>query len=76
MFLTDIEPYRDVIIYNGKCPDESEKAEEFEEVQRTVQEQNDRIADFCKDSDDNTSTPTRSTNAPTLAGATPACTMH
>ena len=49
VFLTDIEPYRDVL-YDGVCPDEDER-EEFEEVQKTVAEQNQRIVDFCQESD-------------------------
>ena len=49
VFLTDIEPYRDVI-YGGVCPDEDER-EEFEDVQRTVIEQNNKIVDFARDSD-------------------------
>jgi len=49
VFLTDIEPYRDVI-YEGVCPDEDER-EEFEEVQRTVTEQNDKIVHFSEKAD-------------------------
>jgi phosphoribosyl 1,2-cyclic phosphodiesterase len=49
VFLTDIEPYRD-IIYEGICPEEEER-KEFEEVQRTVVEQNDMIVDFARGAD-------------------------
>ncbi|MEC7239719.1 MAG: MBL fold metallo-hydrolase [Myxococcota bacterium] len=49
VFLTDIEPYRDVL-YDGICPSEEER-EEFEEVQKTVIQQNQRIVDFCKETD-------------------------
>ena len=49
VFLTDIEPYRDVL-YEGICPSEDER-EEFEEVQKTVIQQNQKIVDFCDQSD-------------------------
>jgi len=46
VFLTDVEPYYDVI-FHGVCPSEDER-EEFEEVQRTVEEQNNAIVEFCR----------------------------
>jgi phosphoribosyl 1,2-cyclic phosphodiesterase len=49
VFVTDIEPYRD-IIYEGVCDNEDER-EEFEEVQRLVEEQNKTLVDFCRDTE-------------------------
>ena len=49
VFLTDMEPYYDVI-YHGVCPDDDER-EEFEEVQATVAMQNQTIIDFCTNAD-------------------------
>jgi phosphoribosyl 1,2-cyclic phosphodiesterase len=46
-FMTDVEPYRDVI-YDGICPSPEER-EEFEEVQVLVAQQNQRLIDFAKD---------------------------
>jgi phosphoribosyl 1,2-cyclic phosphodiesterase len=48
-FMTDIEPYRDVI-YNGVCPSDEEQ-EEFEEIQALVASQNQRLVDFVEESD-------------------------
>ena len=49
VFLTDFEPYRD-IIYNGVCPDEEER-EEFEDVQDAVREQNEGVRLFAEGAD-------------------------
>ena len=49
VFLTDIEPYYDVI-FQGVCPSEEDR-EEFEEVQQTVAEQNQSIVEFCRNAD-------------------------
>ena len=48
-FLTDVEPYRDVL-YNGICPSEDER-EEFEEIQALVASQNQSLIDFTRDTD-------------------------
>ena len=49
VFMTDCEPYRD-ILYNGECPAEEER-EEFEEVQAAVAEQNQGLVDFAQGAD-------------------------
>ncbi len=49
-FLTDVEPYRDVI-YGGIPPEDEDELDEFEEIQQTVQEQNDGLVGFCKNAD-------------------------
>ncbi len=49
VFMTDVEPFRDVI-FNGICPSEEER-EEFEDVQKMVQEQNDSLVSFLQGAD-------------------------
>jgi phosphoribosyl 1,2-cyclic phosphodiesterase len=48
-FMTDVEPYRDVI-YDGICPSEEER-EEFEEIQQIVAQQNQALVNFTSNSD-------------------------
>ncbi|MBL92493.1 MAG: MBL fold metallo-hydrolase [Myxococcales bacterium] len=46
VFLTDFEKYYDVI-FGGVPPDDEYEMEEYEEVQKAVDEQNQGVIDFC-----------------------------
>lgn len=46
VFLTDFEKYYDVI-FNGVPPEDEYEMEEYEDVQRAVEEQNQGVVDFC-----------------------------
>jgi phosphoribosyl 1,2-cyclic phosphodiesterase len=50
VFLTDSEPYSDVI-YHGIPPQNDDELHDFEEIQAAVMEQNERIMDFCRNAD-------------------------
>ncbi|MBW7876060.1 MAG: MBL fold metallo-hydrolase [Candidatus Cloacimonetes bacterium] len=49
-FLTDVEPYYDVI-YGGKAPEDEDELQDFLEVQETIEEQNQGLVEFCRNAD-------------------------
>jgi phosphoribosyl 1,2-cyclic phosphodiesterase len=50
VFLTDSEPYYDMV-YHGIQPDDEDDIAEFLEVQKTIEEENQKNIDFCNDAD-------------------------
>lgn len=50
LFLTDVEPYYDVI-YRGVPPEDEDEMQDFLEVQQTVAEQNAALIEFCRNAD-------------------------
>lgn len=50
VLVSDSEPYYDMI-FHGVAPEDEEEMAEFDEVQKTVAEENQKMIDFCADAD-------------------------
>jgi ribonuclease BN (tRNA processing enzyme) len=50
VLVSDSEPYYD-LVFNGEPPEDEEEMIEFEEVQKTVEEENQKVIDFCSGAD-------------------------